>query len=58
MVAWRKRHFPRVLPRDRVNSILSVPESVALGWGVGIVPLFLAEGRKDVLRLTTGLKLP
>ena len=54
-VAWRKRHFPKASPRYRVTSILSVLELVALGLGVGIVPLFLAEGRKDVVRLTEPL---
>ena len=54
-VIWRKRHFPKVAPRYRVNSIHSVLELVALGLGVGIVPLFLAEGRSDVLRLTEAL---
>jgi DNA-binding transcriptional LysR family regulator len=54
-VIWRKRHFPRVVPRYRVNSILSVLELVALGMGVGIVPIFLAERRSDVLRLTEPL---
>ncbi|HUG26267.1 LysR family transcriptional regulator [Piscinibacter sp.] len=54
-VVWRKRHFPRAASRYRVNSILSVLELVALGLGVGIVPLFLAEGRNDVVRLTEPL---
>ncbi|MCX7196527.1 MAG: LysR family transcriptional regulator [Proteobacteria bacterium] len=54
-VIWRKRHYPKVAPRYRVNSILSVLELVALGLGVGIVPLFLAEGRSDVIRLTEAL---
>ena len=54
-VVWRKRHFPRAAPRYRVNSILSVLELVALGLGVGIVPLFLADGRSDVVRLTEPL---
>jgi len=50
-VVWRRRRFPRVVPRYRVGSILSVLELVAQGLGVGIVPLFLAEGRRDVVRL-------
>lgn len=54
-VIWRKRHFPKVAPRYRVNSILSVLELVALGLGAGIVPLFLAEGRSDVVRLSEPL---
>lgn len=54
-VLWRKRHFPKAVPRFRVNSILSVMELVALGLGVGIVPLFLASGRRDIIRLTDPL---
>lgn len=51
-VVWRKRHFPKANPRYRVNSILSVLELVALGLGVGVLPLFLADGRSDVVQLT------
>ncbi len=54
-VVWRKRRLPKVQPRYRVASIQSVLELIALGLGVGIVPLFLAEGRRDVLRLTEPL---
>jgi DNA-binding transcriptional LysR family regulator len=54
-VVWRKRHFPKAKLRYSVNSILSVLELLALGLGVGIVPLFLAEGRSDVVRLTQPL---
>ncbi len=51
-VIWRKRHFPRVVPSYRVNSILTVMELVGLGLGVGIVPLFLARSRPNLLPLT------
>lgn len=54
-VVWRKRRFPKAVPRYRVGSILSVLELVALGLGVGAVPMFLAEGRKDLVRLTDAL---
>lgn len=54
-VVWRRHYFPKVEPRYRVSSILSVLELVALGLGVGIVPLFLAEARSDVVRLTEPL---
>lgn len=54
-VVWRKRHFPKVAPRYRVSSILSVLELTAQGLGVGIVPLFLVDGRADVVRLTEPL---
>jgi len=54
-VIWRKRHFPKVVPRYRVGSILSVLELAALGLGVGIVPMFLASRRSDVTPLTDAL---
>lgn len=49
-VHWRKRHHPRLVPRYKVNSILSVLEAVACGLGVGLAPLFLATGRRDVVQ--------
>ncbi|HEY6086711.1 MAG TPA: LysR family transcriptional regulator [Burkholderiaceae bacterium] len=55
-VVWRKRHFPKTLPRYRVSSIQSVLELTALGMGVGIVPIFLASRRSDVTPLTEALE--
>src|SRR5262245_804564 len=54
-VSWRKRNFPKSLPRYRVSSILSVLELTALGFGVGILPMFLAAKRGDVVALTEPL---
>ena len=51
-VLWRKRHFPKLVPRWRVSSILTVAELVALGLGVGLLPLFVGEARRDLVRLT------
>ena len=51
-VVWRKRQFPKVVPRYRVNSILTVMELVTLGLGVGVVPMFLARARADLRQLT------
>lgn len=51
-VLWRKRHHPKAAPRYRVNSILTVMELVAAGMGVGILPVFLAQPRKDLVALT------
>jgi DNA-binding transcriptional LysR family regulator len=51
-VIWRKRHYPKVAPAYRVNSILTVMELVALGLGVGVLPLFLAAGRTGLRRLS------
>ncbi|WP_218573171.1 substrate-binding domain-containing protein [Pseudomonas sp. L-22-4S-12] len=49
---WHKRHFPKVAPTYRVNSILTVLELVSLGLGVGIVPLFLAKSPPNLVQLT------
>lgn len=51
-VLWRKKHFPKVVPRYRVSSILSALEFIALGLGVGLLPTFLAQGRSDLRPLT------
>ncbi|OOG43911.1 LysR family transcriptional regulator [Polaromonas sp. A23] len=54
-VVWRKRHFPKVAPRYRVNSILTVTEMVGQGMGIGLLPVFLARGRNDLVALTDAL---
>lgn len=55
-VLWRKRHYPRAVPRYRVSSLLTVMEMVAAGMGVGILPVFLARIRKDLVALTGPLE--
>ncbi|QTN22098.1 LysR family transcriptional regulator [Rhizobacter sp. AJA081-3] len=50
-VVWRKRRFPKVQPAYRVSSIMTVMELVALGLGVGVLPLFLAAQRSDLRQL-------
>ena len=54
-VVWRRRHLPKLSPAYRVNSILTVLELVAMGLGVGIVPMFLASARSDLVALTEPL---
>lgn len=51
-VLWRKKHFPKVVPSYRVGSILTVAELVGQGLGIGILPVFLARGRKELVQLT------
>lgn len=55
-VIWRKRQLPKLQPRYCVSSILSVAELIALGLGVGIVPLFLAKNHPDLLQLSEPLE--
>lgn len=51
-VLWRRKHFPKAQPLAGVSSVLTVMELVAQGLGVGLLPVFLAQGRADLLRLT------
>jgi len=51
-VRWRRRHQSQVVPRILVNSIQSVFEGIVVGAGVGIVPLFMARGRSDLVALS------
>ena len=51
-VVWRKRHFPKAMPAYRVSSIVTVAELVAQGLGVGLLPVFLAQSRQDLVPLT------
>jgi DNA-binding transcriptional LysR family regulator len=54
-VVWRRRHYPQVVPRVLVNSVQSAFEAIVAGVGVGIVPLFLAQSRRDLVALTEPL---
>ncbi|WP_234641856.1 LysR family transcriptional regulator [Delftia tsuruhatensis] len=51
-VLWRKKHFPKAAIHYKVNSFLSVLDLVALGLGVGMLPVFLARGRADVVQIS------
>ena len=54
-VRWRQQHFPTLQPAFRTGSVQSVAELVARGLGVGVLPLFLAEPRRELRRLTEPL---
>jgi len=55
-VVWRKKRWPKVMPKYRVDSILTVAELVAQGMGVGLLPLFLAQQRRDLVQLGTEIE--
>jgi len=50
-VSWRKRHFPRVMPTYFVNSLQIAAEMVGMGMGVGILPVVMAQERRDLVTL-------
>jgi DNA-binding transcriptional LysR family regulator len=51
-VRWRQRVYPSVTPRYTANSVLSVSAAIAAGLGVGMIPLFLARNRNDMVQLS------
>lgn len=51
-VVWRRKHLPKIDPTYRVDSILSAAECVALGMGVALLPLFLANPRSDLRQVS------
>lgn len=55
-VQWRRRHFPKAQPAWRVNSLLTVLELVALGLGIGVLPMFLAQQHAGLRALTGPLE--
>jgi DNA-binding transcriptional LysR family regulator len=50
-VRWRRKHLPKVVPQFTVNSILSVMEAISTGLGIGLIPLFLAQQRDDLIQI-------
>jgi len=51
-VQWRKKSFPKVTPQYTLNSIHSVMEAISLGLGIGLIPLFLAKDRDDLVAIS------
>ena len=54
-VQWRRRHHPQVVPRILVNNIQSVFDGIVAGAGIGVVPLFMAQARDDVVALSESI---
>lgn len=50
-VAWRKRHFPKVVPTYFVNSLQIAAEMAAMGAGISILPVVMAQARGDLVSL-------
>jgi DNA-binding transcriptional LysR family regulator len=48
---WTERHINQRRQVFRVNSVLSMAESIAAGAGAGVLPCFIGNGRTDLERL-------
>ncbi|MCW8125519.1 LysR family transcriptional regulator [Microbulbifer halophilus] len=55
-VLWRRHRHPRNLPAYRVDSILSVAELIAADLGIGVLPIFLGDGRRDLKQISPPLE--
>lgn len=51
-VIWRKKHLPKIVPAYRVSSILTATEFAAMGLGVAVLPIFLAQQRAELRQVT------
>ena len=54
-VLWRKKHFPKLIPKYKVDTISSVMEAITSGLGIGILPYFLTQGRTGLHAITDEL---
>jgi DNA-binding transcriptional LysR family regulator len=45
---WRRRHYPKLKPRYRVNSVLSAAGAIVNGLGIGVVPLIVLKDNPQV----------
>jgi DNA-binding transcriptional LysR family regulator len=50
-VRWRRKAFPRVVPRHLLDSISGIVDAVRAGLGVGVIPRFMLDGERDLVPL-------
>ncbi|MDE2593368.1 MAG: LysR family transcriptional regulator [Burkholderiales bacterium] len=55
-VLWRKRVMPKVHPVLQVNSMLTAAQAIEAGLGVGVVALFHARHRPDLIPISPVLE--
>ena len=56
VIRWRKKHFPRVVPRYRVDSLVAVGEAVRAGLGIGAMSTYKARHDPALRALTPELE--
>ena len=55
-IQWRKKNYPKVVPRYFVNSHVAVGEMVRAGLGVGMLSTYKSRDDPNLLALTPPLK--
>lgn len=55
-VRWRRRNFPKLVPRWKVDGVVAVVDAVNAGLGVGIVPQFILAHEPRLVALTDVLE--
>lgn len=53
---WRRKHFPRVVPRYRVDSLVAVGQAVRAGLGIGAMSTYKARHDPTLRALTPELE--
>ena len=53
---WRKKHYPKVVPRYRVDSLVAVGEAVRAGLGIGAMSTYKAKHDSTLRALTPELE--
>ena len=51
-LVWRIKHLPKLMPRFHVNDFLAARNFIEMGFGVGILPMFLGDISKNLVQLT------
>jgi DNA-binding transcriptional LysR family regulator len=55
-VRWRRRQFPKLVPRWKVDGVAAVIDAVKAGLGAGIVPHFILAHEPQLAALTDSLE--
>ena len=55
-VKWRKKHFPKVVPRYQVDSLVALGEAVRAGLGIGAMSTYKARHDTRLRALTAELE--
>ena len=56
VIKWRRKNFPKVVPRFRVDSLVAVGEAVRAGLGIGAMSTYKAKNDPRLRALTPELE--